>query len=506
MALGSTRTVSLLGVSGTVVAVEADITEGMPGTTVVGMGDMAVVQARDRVRAALVNSGFSWPTTRVTISLAPAGIHKRGAGFDVAIVIALLIAARQLPAEAASATVLIGELGLDGSIRPVPGVLPCLLAAQGHGITRAIVPPDNLVEASLASGMTVRAVGTLRDLVQHLRGVPGLALAAPPVNTGGPGRGPDMSEVLGQPEARYALELAAAGGHHLAMIGPPGAGKTMLAARLPGLLPPLTDAEALEVTAIHSVAGELDANTPLIARAPFVDPHHSASLVAMIGGGSGDIRPGSVSLAHRGVLFLDEAPEFRRTVLDSLRQPMESGSVLVMRAKQMARFPARFQLVLAANPCPCAAARDIDCQCAPGVRRRYLGRLSGPLMDRVDIRVDIPAVDLMALTGQAPPEESSAVIAERVRAARDRAAFRWREAGHRCNAEAASSEVRAWWSTRCGRPPLLEQAVRVGNLTARGYDRVLRLALTSADLADRGEPSAADVAGALALRCGEVAA
>lgn len=506
MALGSTRTVSLLGVSGMVVAVEADIADGMPGATVVGMGDVAVAQARDRVRAAMVNSGFEWPRTRVTVSLAPAGIHKRGAGFDAAIAIALLIAAKQLPADAGVGAVLIGELGLDGSIRPIPGVLPSLLAARAEGFAEAIVPLGNLAEASLATGMAVHGVSSLRDLVHHLMGLEGFAVQRVPADPQPAPRGPDMSEVLGQQEARYALELAAAGGHHLAMVGPPGAGKTMLAARLPSLLPQLTEQEALEVTAIHSVAGRLDAETPLIARAPFVDPHHSASLVAMIGGGSGDIRPGSVSLAHRGVLFLDEAPEFRRTVLDSLRQPMESGSVLVMRARQMARFPSRFQLVLAANPCPCAAARDIDCRCAPGVRRRYLGRLSGPLMDRIDIRVDLPAVDLMALTGDIAPQESSAVIAERVAIARDRAAFRWREAGYGCNAEARSSEVRAFFSECCGRPPLLERAVRVGRLTARGFDRVLRLALTAADLAERGRPTTDDVARALALRCGEVAA
>jgi magnesium chelatase family protein len=469
------------------------------------MGDTAVAQARDRVRAAVLNSGFTWPPKRITVSLAPAGVHKRGAGFDLAMAIALLAASGVVPAAAAAGSVLIGELGLDGSVRPVPGVLPCLLAAATDGRAEAIVPEQNLAEASLARGLRVRGVSSLAALVAHFRGIPDV-LAEP--GSGAPARPvqlPDMAEVLGQPEARFALELAAAGGHHVAMIGPPGAGKTMLAARLPGLLPPLTERQALEVTAIHSVAGALDPATPLITRAPFVDPHHSASAVAMIGGGSGDIRPGSVSLAHRGVLFLDEAPEFKATVLDSLRQPMESGSVLVMRAKHVARFPARFQLVLAANPCPCAAARDVDCTCPSGVRRRYLGRLSGPLMDRVDIRVDVPAVDLMALAGDAQPQEPSSVIAERVAAARQRAAHRWRDLGYACNAEATGSQVRAAWHGRLGRPALLERAMRLGRLTARGYDRVLRLALTAADLAERGRPSDADVATALALRCGEAA-
>lgn len=507
MGLGRTCAVSLIGVAGHVIDVEADIANGLPGTTIVGMGDMAVAQARDRVRAAVLNSGFSWPPKRITVSLAPAGIHKRGAGFDVAMAVALLAASDDVPAGAVAGPVLVGELGLDGTVRPVPGVLPCLLAASEAGRTEAIVPEQNLAEASLARGMTVRGVRSLADLVAHFRGLPGMltALGPEPDVVAPPGRLPDMADVLGQPEARFALELAAAGGHHLAMVGPPGAGKTMLAARLPGLLPPLTEQQSLQVTAIHSVAGTLDPATPLITRAPFIDPHHSASLVAMVGGGSGDIRPGSISLAHRGVLFLDEAPEFKRTVLDALRQPMESGSVLVLRAKHVARFPARFQLVLAANPCPCAAARDVDCTCASGVRRRYLGRLSGPLMDRVDIRVDVPAVDLMALSGDVLPQENSAVIAERVAAARERAAHRWRRQGYACNGEASSTEVRAVWNSRLGRPPLLERAVRLGRLTARGFDRVLRLALTAADLADRGTPTEADVATALALRCGEAA-
>lgn len=503
MGLGHTYAVALVGVVGTVVKVEADIASGLPGTTVVGMGDTAVAQARDRVRAAVTNSRFEWPATRITISLAPAGIHKRGAGFDLAIAVALLAANGTIPAAGAAGITLIGELGLDGSVRPVPGVLPALLAAARAGRTGAIVALDNLPEASLARGMQVHGVATLVDLVAHFRGEPGHLVPPAPAAPVSTAHLPDLVDVFGQAEARFALELAAAGGHHLAMIGPPGAGKTMLASRLPGLLPPLTDDEALEVTAIHSVAGALDPATPLLQTPPFVDPHHSASLVAMVGGGSGDIRPGSVSLAHRGILFLDEAPEFRRSVLDALRQPMESGTVLVMRAKHFARFPARFQLVLAANPCPCAAARDIDCTCASGVRRRYLGRLSGPLMDRVDIRVEVPAVDLVALTGDGAAAEPSSAVRERVIEARARAAHRWREFQYRCNADATSGDVRAWW--RGSRPSLLTHAVRVGRLTARGYDRVLRLALTAADLAERARPDESDVARALALRCGEAA-
>jgi magnesium chelatase family protein len=505
MGLGHTYAVALTGVLGAVVEVEADIADGMPGTTVVGMGDMAVAQARDRVRAAVVNSGFRWPQTRITVSLAPAGIHKRGAGFDVAIATALLAASGVIPGDAVSDVVMVGELGLDGSVRPVPGVLPALLAAVRAGRMRAIVAKDNLPEASLVRGVQVRGVATLKDLVGHFQGRPGQLTVPGPRAAAARRPEPDLADVFGQAEARFALELAAAGGHHLAMMGPPGAGKTMLAARLPGILPPLTEEESLEVTAIHSVAGALDPRTPLLTTPPFVDPHHSASLVAMIGGGSGDIRPGSVSLAHRGVLFLDEAPEFSRSVLDSLRQPMESGSVLVMRAKQVARFPSRFQLVLAANPCPCAAARDIDCTCPAGVRRRYQSRLSGPLMDRVDIRIDVPPVDVMALAGPPLRQEASETVRGRVVEARARAAHRWRDHGYSCNANAPSKEVRDWWRGHGLRPALLARAVRVGALTARGYDRVLRLALTVADLAERGRPDESDVARALAMRCGEAA-
>lgn len=314
MALARTWAVALIGVAGRLIAVEADIASGLPCTTVIGLGDAAVLQARDRVRAAVLNSGHSWPNRRITLALSPAGLPKRGAGFDLALAAAVLAAGDVVPASTAGDAVLIGELGLDGTVRPVRGVLPSLLAARAEGRLTAIVPEANLSEASLAEGMTVRGVRTLADLVGHLRGEPRrLTEPGPAAPTSLPPV-PDMADVLGQPEARAALELAAAGGHHLAMIGPPGAGKTMLAARLPGLLPALNPAHALEVTAVHSVAGTLDEGIPLITRPPFIDPHHSASLAAMVGGGSGHIRPGNISLAHRGVLFLDEAPKLNDTI------------------------------------------------------------------------------------------------------------------------------------------------------------------------------------------------
>ncbi len=502
MTLARTWAVALNGIAGHLIAVEADLAAGLPGTTVIGMGDAAVTQARDRIRAAVVNSGQRWPDRRITLALSPAALPKRGAGYDIALAVAVLAAAGVVPT-AAGETVLIGELSLNGQVRPVRGVLPALLAARAAGRERAIVPIGNLAEAALATGMSVWGVASLADLVASLTGEVHRLVAgipAPAINTG---TGPDLADVLGQPEARLALEFAAAGGHHLAMIGPPGAGKTMLANRLPGVLPALDAEQALEVTAVHSVAGMLDDEIPLITRPPFVDPHHSASLAAVVGGGSAHIRPGSVSLAHWGVLFLDEAPEFRPTVLDALRQPMESGGVLLARASGVVRYPARFQLIVAANPCPCAAARDVDCSCPAGVRRRYLSRLSGPLLDRVDIRVDVAALDPSVLTSAAPPGESSADVRDRVLLARDRSARRWRGTPWRCSSQVPGAVVRRSWRPGRIEAELLDRAVRSGRLTGRGYDRVLRLALTGADIGGRDHPSAADVATALALRCGE---
>ncbi len=504
MTLARTMSVQLDGLDGQVVSVEADLANGLPGTTVIGMGDTAVQQARDRVKAAVVNSGQKWPERRITLALSPASLRKQGSGFDLAIAVAVLAAAGVVSLGTSSQTVWIGELGLDGGVRAVRGVLPALFAARRAGFRSAVVPLGNVAEAALVDGLTVAGAATLGEVVAHLKGVdvltgPGVRVPSDPPAV------PDMADVLGQPEGRAALELAAAGGHHLSMVGPPGAGKTMLAARLPGLLPALTGEQALEVTAVHSVAGLLTGGEPLVTSPPFVDPHHTASSAAIIGGGSPHIRPGSISVAHRGVLFLDEAPEYKPKVLDALRQPLESGEVLIARASGAVRYPARFQLVLAANPCPCAAARDVDCRCDAAVRRRYLSRLSGPLLDRVDIRLELPALDPIAL-GAGEPGECSAAIAQRVLAARDRAAYRWGETRWRCNAEVPGPIVRRWWRPDGQSAQLLDRAVRTGLLSGRGYDRVLRLALTAADLGGRRLPVVADVATALSLRDARVAA
>src|SRR5690349_4016669 len=374
--------VGLIGVEGRLVEVEADLSPGLPAVVLTGLPDTALHEARDRVRAAVVNSGQSWPNRRITVNLLPATVPKHGSAFDVAIACALLSGAGELPAAALDGVVVLGELGLDGTVRPIRGVLPMVAAAARAGISRVIVPLGNAREATVVPGMTVRGVDSLHRLVAYVRGEDRL-LEPPPAQPPQASGGPDLADVAGQELGRYALEVAAAGGHHLALMGPPGAGKTMLAERLPSILPELDDASALEVTALQSIAGVLPPDGALVRRPPFQAPHHSASLAALVGGGSGLARPGALSLAHRGVLFLDEAPEFANATLQALRQPLESGSVRLARARGNTEYPARVQVVLAANPCPCAnPAGDQFCVCPATARRRYLAKLSGPLLDR----------------------------------------------------------------------------------------------------------------------------
>jgi magnesium chelatase family protein len=498
--------IGLVGLAGHVVEVEADIANGLPGLVLSGLPDTALSEARDRVRAAIVNSGEPWPNRRITVNLLPAALPKHGSGFDTAIAIALLVAARLLPRAPFEDTVIIGELGLDGSVRPVRGVLPMVHAATRAGVRRAIVPLANAHEAGLVPGVRVGAADSLGRLIAFARGADRL-LPTPDITPSDEGGGPDLADVVGQQLGRIALEVAAAGGHHLAMIGPPGAGKTMLAQRLPSILPPLTDEEALEVTAVHSIAGVLPADAGLLRRPPFQAPHHTASMPALVGGGSGLARPGAISLAHRGVLFIDEAPEFPTRVLEALRQPLENGHVSLARALGRTDYPARVQLVLAANPCPCAKpAGDVLCECPPLVRRRYLGRLSGPLLDRVDLQVYLDPVRAAQLLqdGGGGEVEPSATVAERVAKARAVAAARWASGGWRTNAEVPGATLRAarWRLPRRATEPL-RRHLDAGTLSARGYDRVLRVAWTVADLAGHDQPGTEDVSQAYALRVGE---
>ncbi|SDU84889.1 magnesium chelatase family protein [Microlunatus sagamiharensis] len=504
--LASTWSVALVGVEGRMVQVEADIGGGLPRTVLVGLPDTALYQSRDRCKAAVTNSGHTWPVALLTINLSPATLPKAGSHYDLAIAAAVLAASGVIPLEALSRTALLGELGLDGRLRPVPGVLPATIAAARAGFTRVVVPLRQAAEASLVDGVDVLGLASLSQLVAELRGEPvplvdpvELSVVAAPGDRLG---ALDLADVVGQEEAKWALEVAAAGRHHMFLHGPPGAGKTMLACRLPGLLPDLEPVDALEVSAVHSLAG-FDLSGGLVARPPYVDPHHSASVASIVGGGPRVARPGAISCAHRGVLFLDEAPEFAPQVLDALRTPLESGTVSIARSELNARFPAAFQLVLAANPCPCgmAATPGAECTCAPASVRRYAEKISGPVRDRVDIvQTFLPLRRSHLRAGS--DGEPSLRVAERVREARGRQRARLAGTPWRTNGEVPGPHLRRHLPPPHG-AQLAWDALDRGRLSARGVDKVFRLAWTVADLAGRDRPSRDDTALAVAMRRGE---
>ncbi|MEU2553266.1 YifB family Mg chelatase-like AAA ATPase [Streptomyces sp. NPDC013313] len=526
MGFARTCSVALVGVEGVVVEVQADLEPGVAAFTLVGLPDKSLSESRDRVRAAVVNSGGEWPQKKLTVGLSPASVPKAGSGFDLAVACAVLGAAERIDPRVLAEIVMIGELGLDGRVRPVRGILPAVLAAADAGYEQVVVPECAAAEASLVPGVSVLGVRSLRQLIAVLTDEPvpeeepdghgrpdpllaGLRVPGAGAATGMHGGGAqqpdhDLADVVGQTSARTAVEVAAAGGHHLFLEGPPGAGKTMLAERLPAVLPRLTRQESLEVTAVHSVAGLLPPGKPLVEAAPYCAPHHSATMQSLVGGGQGVARPGAVSLAHRGVLFLDEAPEFHSQTLDALRQPLESGHVVIARSAGVVRFPARFLMVLAANPCPCGrfSQRESLCDCPPSAIRRYQGRLSGPLLDRVDLRVEVDPVTRAQLTAPGAGGESSAAVADRVRTARERAAARLAGTPWGTNSEVPGRELRSRFHAAAGAMDEAARSLERGVLTARGLDRVLRVAWTVADLVGHDRPDAGDVCLALQLRTG----
>ncbi|GAA1014604.1 hypothetical protein Aple_047350 [Acrocarpospora pleiomorpha] len=511
MPVARTRCVALVGVAGHTVEIEADVGRGVVGTHFIGLLDTAISESRDRVRSALLNSRFDWPDARVTVSLFPASLPKRGSIFDVAIAVAILGAAGSIPPARIADPFFLGELGLDGQIRPIRGVLPAALAAAEAGARLIVVPSLNASEAALVPGLTVVPASSLRELVDWLRegDLHRLPCAddvasfdarppAPPTDL-------DLMDVVGQPLGRWALEICAAGGHNLWLLGSPGTGKTMLAERLPTILPVLDRDQALEVTAIHSIAGALPGGHPLLFRPPFMAPHHTATVASVIGGGTGLIRPGAVSLAHQGVLFMDEAPEFASGVLDSLRQPLESGKVTVSRAAGTVTFPARFTLVLAANPCPCGLGGEAGrfCGCSPSIRRRYLARLSGPLLDRVDVKIRLSRPSRAELLADRAHTEPSKTVSERVSQARERAAKRLAGTPWRNNAEVSSAVLHREFRLPHAVLTPLTRALDVGTLSARGLDRVLRVAWTISDLAARDRPGLDEITAALTMWMGQ---